>query len=220
MSQLPGTGAPSEPIDVDIPVHLVSDPESTAKLALEPNSVDPIQKIEVLLPSEIFGHEFRDPVARHVVLRLGSDPYWDYDENGPLVHHTPSGEFQVHIPPVLRPRGPIAIVKPLAEDGSDLSGGTGSSGVFNPVYVDFDCVPWSCAEAHSPDPLEPSVTATCSLAFNFVIPCGISLAVAPRYFLRRNGPSDSEVETVDVTTPLGCHALTRRPGRSVGKTDR
>jgi hypothetical protein len=44
--------------------------------------------------------------------------------------------------------------------------------------------------------------------------------VVPRYFLRRNGPSDSEVETVDVTTPLGCHALTRRPGRSVRKTDR
>jgi hypothetical protein len=44
--------------------------------------------------------------------------------------------------------------------------------------------------------------------------------VAPRYFLRINGPSDSEVETVDVTTPFGCHALTRRPGRSVGKTDR
>jgi hypothetical protein len=43
---------------------------------------------------------------------------------------------------------------------------------------------------------------------------------APRYFLRRNGPSDSEEETVDVTTPLGCHALTRRPGRSVGKEDR
>jgi hypothetical protein len=35
----------------------------------------------------------------------------------------------------------------------------------------------------------------------------------------RNVPSDSEVETVDVTTPVGCHALTRRPGRSVGKTD-
>jgi hypothetical protein len=45
-------------------------------------------------------------------------------------------------------------------------------------------------------------------------------SVAPRYFLRRNGPSDSEVETVNVTTPLVCHALTRRPGRSVGKTDR
>jgi hypothetical protein len=44
--------------------------------------------------------------------------------------------------------------------------------------------------------------------------------VAPRYFLRRNGPSDSEVETVDVTEPLGCHALTRRPGRIVGTTDR
>jgi hypothetical protein len=46
------------------------------------------------------------------------------------------------------------------------------------------------------------------------------VCAAPQYFLRRTGPSDSEVETVDVTTPLGCHALTRRPGHSVGKTDR
>jgi hypothetical protein len=46
------------------------------------------------------------------------------------------------------------------------------------------------------------------------------VSVAPRYFLRRNGLCDSEVETVDFTTTLGFHALTRRPGRSVGKTDR
>jgi hypothetical protein len=55
---------------------------------------------------------------------------------------------------------------------------------------------------------------------NFMVTVEKVSPVAPRYFLRRNGPSDSEVETVDVTTPLGCHALTRRPGRSVGKTDR
>jgi hypothetical protein len=48
----------------------------------------------------------------------------------------------------------------------------------------------------------------------------VVVIVAPRYFLRRNGPSDSEVETIDVTTPLGCPALTRRPGSIVGKMDR
>jgi hypothetical protein len=80
MSRLPGTGALSEPIDVEIPVDLVSDPASIAKMALEPDLVDSIQEIEVLLPSEIFEHQCRDPFARHVASRLGSDPSWDYEE--------------------------------------------------------------------------------------------------------------------------------------------
>jgi hypothetical protein len=80
------------------------------------------------------------------------------------------------------------------------------------------------------DGLEVVRTATCSsrqirfgsekaIFINGKSISWIALSVALQYFPRRNRPSDSEVETVDDTTPLGCNALTRRPGRSVGTTD-
>ena len=51
------------------------------------------------------------------------DPSMDYDRHGLLVHRRPTGEVELVLPHSLRSNGPYAIVQPLAEDGSDLSGG-------------------------------------------------------------------------------------------------
>ena len=144
MSRLPKQAVPDDPIDVDIPVDSVSinylsDPLTPR--ALEPDTPDPIQETELLVPAEVFDHQCRDPVSRHLSSRLGLDPTWDYDGNGLLVHRAPSGEIQVHIPPVLRPRGPFAIVQPLAEDGSDLSGGVQAEFTAPEVTADDPVLP-------------------------------------------------------------------------------
>jgi CelD/BcsL family acetyltransferase involved in cellulose biosynthesis len=92
-------------------------------LALEPDSPDPIGETPVLHPDEVFDYHCRDMLGLQHAARVASDPAWDYDPNGLLVHRRPDGEIEVYLPHSLHHKSPYAIVHPLAEDGSDLSGG-------------------------------------------------------------------------------------------------
>jgi transposase InsO family protein len=126
LSRLPSPGVPDVPIDVDIPVTLVHLDDPSRPLALEPNSADSIEEIEVLHTADLFHLHCRDHLSLRHAARVAEDPAWDYDPNGLLVQRRPDGEVEIYLPHALRSRGPYAIIhpiRPLAEDGSDLSGG-------------------------------------------------------------------------------------------------
>jgi hypothetical protein len=55
---------PADPIDVDIPVDLVTENRPPQPLALEENSTDPIQELAVLHPEDLFYAQCRDQTAR------------------------------------------------------------------------------------------------------------------------------------------------------------
>ena len=136
MSRLPTPGTPGSPIEVDLLVDLVATAPESCPLALDPRSPAPIQEISVLHPSEIFAHHCRDAIGLREASRVSMDPSMDYDRHGLLVHRRPTGEVELVLPHSLRSNGPYAIVQPLAEDGSDLSGG-----VSVPIPIDFKHAP-------------------------------------------------------------------------------
>ena len=126
LSRLTSKGVPASPVEVDIPVDLVNLNDPSRPLALEAGSVDPIEEIEILHTEDLFHLHCRDPLSLRHAARLAENPLWDYDSNGLFVQQHPDGEVEIYLPHALRSRGPYAIIRPLlplAEDGSDLSGG-------------------------------------------------------------------------------------------------
>jgi hypothetical protein len=126
---------PADPIDVDIPVDLVTENRCPQPLALEENSTDPIQEVAVLHLEDLFDAQFRDQTARRRDAQLETDPTWDFDRHGLLVQRLPSGEVGLHVPHGLRAGGTYAVVLPLAEDFSVLSEG-GGGGVSDRWFFD------------------------------------------------------------------------------------
>jgi RNase H-like domain found in reverse transcriptase/Reverse transcriptase (RNA-dependent DNA polymerase)/Integrase zinc binding domain/Integrase core domain/Chromo (CHRromatin Organisation MOdifier) domain len=158
LSRLPSPGIAAGPIDVDIPVALVDSDELTRPLALEADSADPIEEIKILHPEDIFILHCRDHLGLRHAANVATDPAWDYDPYGLLVQRRPDGEVEVYLPHGLRPRGPYAIVRPLppvAEDGSDLSGGVQSQ--FSALAVS----PGTTREVHTTK--EPMIALTGAL---------------------------------------------------------
>ena len=130
LSRLTSKGVPASPVEVDIPVDLVNLNDPSRPLALEAGSVDPIEEIEILHTEDLFHLHCRDPLSLRHAVQLAKNPLWDYDSNGLFVQQHPDGEVEIYLPHALRSRGPYAIIRPLlplAEDGSDLSGGYSQS---------------------------------------------------------------------------------------------
>jgi hypothetical protein len=140
---------PADPIDVDIPVDLVTENFSPQLLTLEENSTDLIQEVAVLHPEDLFDAQCRDQTARRRDAQLETDPTWDFDRHGLLVQLLPSGKVELHFPHGLRARGPYAVVLPVAEDGSVLSKG-GGGGVSDRWF--FDHSPTSISPMGQPQP--------------------------------------------------------------------
>jgi RNase H-like domain found in reverse transcriptase/Integrase zinc binding domain len=138
MSRLPlreNPEPPADPIDVDIPVDLVTENCSPQALALAENSTDPIQEVAVLHPEYLFDAQCSGQTARRRDAQLDTDPTWDFDRHGVLVQRLPSGEIELHVTHGLRAGGPYAVVLTLAEDGSVLSEG-GGGGVSDRWFFD------------------------------------------------------------------------------------
>jgi hypothetical protein len=82
---------PADPIDVDIPVDLVTENCSPQPLAPEENSTDPIQEVAVLHPEDLFDAQFRDQNSRRRDTQFETDPTWDFDRHWLFVQRLPSG---------------------------------------------------------------------------------------------------------------------------------
>jgi hypothetical protein len=98
-----------------------------------------------MLVSELFEAQCLDSSSHRLCTRMLTDPSWDHDPNGLLVHRSTTGEISLHVPPTV-PR-PCAVIcptpavtsaiaasvttadahYPLAEDGFVLSEGVGDS---------------------------------------------------------------------------------------------